>query len=149
MNKYIEIIANYWSQITVIIGIFGFTLKALLDYQIKLKEHRSKYFYELKAKKILEVYDSLIKIQIVIDRKSKGEFQSFEQNIYSKRKELDKYFWESNLYFSNKTKKSFDNILKMLKLFEKKEFIAEFPEFEKAFQSLIDLIKKEFKNEIN
>ncbi|SEG01590.1 hypothetical protein SAMN05421847_1296 [Halpernia humi] len=148
MNQVFRFIAEYWSQITVVIGVIGFIVKTLLDYKIKIREHRSKYFYEIKAKKILELYDNLIKIQIIIDRKSKGEFQSFEQNIFAKRKELDKYYWESSLYLSNKTKHSFDNTLKMLKLFESKGFMTEFPKFEKAYQSLIDLLKKEFKNQI-
>lgn len=42
-----NLIINYWAQLTVIRGIIGYIIKAILDYRIKNKELKFKYFYEL------------------------------------------------------------------------------------------------------
>ena len=100
-----KFLGEYWSQITVIIGAFGFILKTVFEYRLKTKELKFKYFYELKSQKIIELYSKIVEIQLIVDRRKKDEAPSFETNMFQKRRGLDKYYWESEFYFSENTNK--------------------------------------------
>ena len=76
-----DFIVNYWSQLTVVLGIIGYILKTTFDYRLKNKELRFKYFYELKAKKVIEIYSKIVEIQMIIDRRRKDESNSFENTF--------------------------------------------------------------------
>lgn len=140
------LLVNYWSQITVLIGVFGYILKSIFDYKIKDKELRSKYFYELKAAKIIELYSKIVEIQMIIDRGKGGE--KFGNNIFRQRIELDKFFWESKFYFKKNTQEYLRVFLENLKFFESKEILTEFPTIEDDFRLITDALLQEFKNEI-
>lgn len=142
-------IINYWAQLTVILGIVGYILKTIFDYKLKEKEIRTKYFYELKSAKIIELYNKIVQIQMIIDRRKTDDAKTFESNIFRNRIALDRYYWESELYFSVKTQKSFRHFLEWLKYFESKELIAENPEIKSEFRDITESLIKEFKNEIS
>lgn len=144
-----DYILNYWSQLTVILGVISYIFKIFLDYKFKIKESKFKYLYELKAKKIIELYSKIVEIQMIVDRKNEGDTPSFENNIYKHRIELDKYYWESNFYLSSKTKKAFKNFLEWLKFFESKNIMSKDPQIELKFKQLTDILISEIKIEIN
>ncbi|RVU90327.1 hypothetical protein EH230_05090 [Flavobacterium columnare] len=137
---------KYWSQIAVIIGLIGYVLKTIFDYKIRNRELRNKYFYELKAKKIIELHSELVEIKIFIDRKSYTE--GFHQEVFRKRKALDKYYWESQLYFNKKTQLAFTNFIQGVSYYEIKDFEKEYPNFENDYYLFNKLLLKEFKKEI-
>jgi hypothetical protein len=141
-------INEYWAQITVIIGAIGFLLKIIFEYRFKNRELKFRYFYELKSQKIIELYSKIVEIQIIIDRHQDGEASSFENNIFSKRIALDKYYWESELYFSDKTKIIFRHFMEWLPMFESKEIMNKSPEIEVNFQKVTQALINEFKKEI-
>jgi len=143
-----EFITNYWSQLTVILGLIGYILKSIFDYRIKNKELRTKYFYELKASKLIDLHSIIVKIQMLIDRRKGGIGKEFEKNVFEKRIQLDKHFWESQFYFDSKTQKSFQLFLDYLKYFENENFMLENPETEFQFNQITQALLKEFKNEI-
>ncbi|MBO4234795.1 hypothetical protein FO675_10945 [Riemerella anatipestifer] len=143
-----KFIAEYWSQITVIIGSFGFILKTIFEYRLKTKELKFKYFYELKSQKIIELYSKIVEIQMIIDRRKKDDAPSFETNMFRKRIGLDKHYWESEFYFSENTKKIFRHFLSWLKMFESKEIMVESPEIESNFEKITKILINEFKKEI-
>ena len=143
-----QFIVSYWSQLTVLIGLLGYILKTIFDYCLKNKELRFKYYYELKAKKILEIYCKIVELQIIIDRRKKDEAPSFESNIFKHRIELDKYNWESSFYLMPKSEKKFKTFLEWLKFFEVKEMLIEDPTIEKNFHLITKQLISEFKNEI-
>lgn len=87
-----EILIKYWSQFALLLGLIGFILKTIFDYKIKNKELRNKFFYELKAQKIIELYKSIVEIQMIIDRQSGEEMR---RKMFTKRIQLDTFFWES------------------------------------------------------
>jgi hypothetical protein len=143
-----ELVAEYWAQITLILGVIGYIIKTILDNRLKNKELKFKYFYEIKSAKIIELYTKIVEIQMIIDRKKKGEGNSFEGNVFKNRIALDKYYWESHFYFSEKTKKSFHQYLEWLMYFESKELMTENPEIEFQFDKITKSLIKEFKKEI-
>lgn len=143
-----EFITNYWSQITVLLGVLGYILKTILDNRVKNKELKFKYFFEIKSAKIIELYSKIVEIQMIIDRKKKGEENSFEGNVFKYRIALDKFYWESHFYFSEKTKKAFHQYLEWLMYFESKELMKENPEIEFQFDKITKILIDEFKREI-
>lgn len=140
-------IINYWAQFTVIIGLIGYILKTTLDYSLKTKELKYKYFYELKGKKIIELYTKVVEIQMIIDREKKDDCPTFENNVTKNRLQLDKLYWESTFYLGKKSELAFKDFLQWLKFFEVREMIEEDPKiansFEKATHSLITELKSE------
>lgn len=143
-----DFIVNYWSQLTVLLGVIGYIFKTIFDYKLKVKELKFKHFYELKAKKVVELYSKIVEIQMIVDRRKKGDTPSFENNIFKQRIELDKYFWESTFYLSPKAEKAFKDFLEWLKFFEVKEMIIEDPNIELKFDQLTQTLIAEFKNDI-
>lgn len=143
-----QFITNYWAQLTVILGIISYILKTIFDYKLKNKEIRLKYFYDIKSSKIIELYTKIVEIQMIIDRRKTGDAKTFEGNIFRNRIELDKYYWESEFYFSKKTQKSFKHFLEWLKYFESKELMAENPQIVNEFRKITDSLVKEFKSEV-
>ena len=143
-----EFIINYWSQLTVVLGVIGYILKTIFDFRLKNKELRFKYYYELKAKKIIEIYSKIVEIQIIIDRRKEGDNKSFEGNIFKNRIELDKYYWESSFYLTLKPEKAFKIFLEWLKFFETKQLLADDPTIEINFERVTRQLISEFKNEI-
>lgn len=143
-----EFISNYWSQITVLLGVLGYIIKTILDNKFKTKELKFKYFYEIKSAKIIELYSKIVEIQMIIDRKKKGDGNTFEGNVFRNRIALDKFYWESHFYFSEKTKNSFHQYLEWLKYFESKELMKENPEIEFQFDKITKILIDEFKREI-
>lgn len=142
-------IINYWAQLTVVLGVFGYIFKIVFDYKLKKKEIRLKYFYELKSAKIIELYNKVVEIQMIIDRRKTDDAKTFESNIFKNRIALDKYYWESELYFSGKTQQSFRHFLEWLKYFELKEHKTKNPEIESEFRNITESLVREFKNEIS
>jgi len=140
-------IFDYWSQITVVIGAVGFILKTIFEYRFKNKELKFKYFYELKAQKIIETYSKVVEIQMIVDRHKKGDAGSFETNMFQKRIALDKFYWESEFYFSEDTKKIFRHFMEWLPLFEIKEIRQE-SDAEENFRKVTNILIREFKREI-
>jgi hypothetical protein len=143
-----EIITNYWAQITVVLGMLGYILKSTFDYRIKNMELKFKHFYEIKSNKILDLYSKIVEIQMIIDRKKIGESSSFEGNMRKHRLSLDRYYWESEFYFSEITKKAFRAYLDLLKFYETKEIMEEYPNIEPDFERITQILIKEFKNEL-
>lgn len=143
-----DFIVNYWAQLTVILGIIGYIMKIVLDYRMRNKELKFKHFYELKSNKIMELYSKIVEIQIIIDRRKKDSQGSFESNIFKNRIELDRYYWESEFYFSPRTKRYFRGYLENLKFFEATDMIAENKDIEMNFRTLTKALVKEFKNEL-
>lgn len=141
-------IFEYWSQITVLIGAIGFLLKTIFEFKLKSKELKFKYFYELKSQKIIELYAKIVQIQMIIDRRKKDDAPTFEINIFQKRIALDKYYWESEFYFSERTKKIFRIYMEWLPMFESKEIMIESPEIETTFHKITGTLISEFKREI-
>lgn len=143
-----EFIFNYWAQFTVVLGVFGYILKTIFDFRLKNKELRFKYYYELKAKKIIEIYSKIVEIQMVIDRRREGDSKSFESNIFKNRIELDKYYWESSFYLTPKSEKAFKSFLEWLKIFEVKQMLVDDPTIEINFEKVTRQLILEFKKEI-
>ena len=143
-----EFIVNYWSQLTVLIGSIGYILKTIYDFRLKNKELRHKYYYELKAKKVIEIYAKIVEIQMIIDRRKEDNSPSFESNIFKHRIELDKYYWESSFYLSGNSEKLFKAFLEGLKFFEIKQMIKDDPSIEVNFEAITQKLILEFKNEI-
>lgn len=85
---------------------------------------------------------------MIVDRRKKDEAPSFETNMFQKRRGLDKYYWESEFYFSENTKKIFRHFLTWLKMFESKEIMIESPEIETNFEKITKILINEFKKEI-
>jgi hypothetical protein len=141
-------IFEYWSQITVLIGAIGFLLKTIFEFKLKNKELKFKYFYELKSQKIIELYTKIVEIQMIIDRRKKDDAPTFESNMFQKRRALDKYYWESEFYFSDNTKKIFRKFMEWLPMFESKEIMIESPEIETNFEKITKILINEFKKEI-
>jgi hypothetical protein len=141
-------IFEYWSQITVLIGAIGFLLKTIFEFKLKNKELKFKYFYELKSQKIIELYTKIVEIQMIIDRRKKDDAPTFESNMFQKRRALDKYYWESEFYFSVNTKKIFRKFMEWLPMFESKEIMIESPEIETNFEKITKILINEFKKEI-
>jgi hypothetical protein len=143
-----KFISEYWSQIVVLIGAIGFLLKIIFEYRFKNKELRFKYFYEIKSQKIIDLYSKIVEIQMIVDRRKKDNEISFETNMFKKRKDLDKYYWESEFYFNEKTKLIFRNFMEWLVIFESKEILIEKPEIERTFEKITQILINEFKKEI-
>lgn len=142
------LITEFWAQVTVLLGVLGYILKVILDNRLKSKELRYRYFYEIKSSKIIELYTKIVELQMVIDRRKRGEHKTFEGNVFKHRVEFDKYYWESYFYFSKKTQKAFHLYLKWLKFFESKAMMNENPEIEFQFKKITNILIKEFKNEV-
>lgn len=130
------------------LGVIGYILKTIFDFRIKNKELRFKYYYELKAKKIIEIYTKIVEIQMIIDRRKEGESKSFEGNIFKKRIELDKYYWESSFYLTPKSEKAFKTFLEWLKLYENTQMLLDDQTIEENFDRVTQQLISEFKNEI-
>jgi hypothetical protein len=143
-----ELIINYWSQLTVLLGVLGYTLKTIFDFRLKSKELRIRYYYELKAQKIIEIYVKVVELQMIVDRRKKGESSSFENNIFKHRIELDRYYWEISFYLTKKSESAFKIFLDWLKFFESKEMIADDPSIEDQFDKATKRLILEFKKEI-
>lgn len=143
-----EFIINYWSQLTVLLGLIGYILKTVFDFRIKSKELRFKYYYEIKAKKIIEIYAKVVELQVIIDRRKKGNATNFESNIFKHRIELDRYYWESSFYLTDKSEKAFKSFLEWLKFFEIEEMLKDDPSIEDNFHKATKNLISEFKNEI-
>lgn len=143
-----EFIINYWAQLTVVLGVIGYVLKTIFDFRLKHKELRLKYFYELKAKKIIEIYTKIVDLQMIIDRRKKGDGSSFESNIFKHRIDLDKYYCESSFYLTAKSEKAFKSFLEWLKFFEIKQMLIDDASIEFNFEKITKQLISEFKNEI-
>ena len=141
-----DLLNSYWAQITVVFVVFGYILKIILDYRLKNKELRNKYFYELKAKKLIELYSMIVEIQMFIDRQIGGE--KFESNILGQRIGLDKYYWECEFYFYEKTQRLFRAFLEHLKFYETTQIMKEHPEIEQNFKRILKRLLKELKKEL-
>lgn len=137
---------KYWSQIAVIIGLIGYVLKTIFDYRIRNRELRNKYFYELKAKKIIELHSELVEIKIMIDRSQYTE--GFHKELLSRRKALDKYYWDGQLFFNKKTQSAFNLFIQGISYYEIKDFDKEYPNMENEYNLFNKLLLKEFKKEI-
>lgn len=133
---------------TVLLGVIGYILKTIFDYRLKNKELRFQFYYELKAKKILEIYSKVVELQMIIDRRKKDDSPSFESNIFKHRIELDRYYWESSFYLTDKSEKAFKKFLEWLKFFEVKQMLINDPSIEDNFHSLTQQLISEFKSEI-
>ena len=141
-----EILNKYWAQITVIIGAIDYILKTILDYRLKHKELRNKYFYELKAKKLIELYTKIVEVQMIIDRRKGGE--KFESNMLSQRLSFDSYYCECEFYFGDRTQKLFRAFLSYLKYYETPQIMNENAEIERNFEKIFKVLLKELKNEL-
>jgi hypothetical protein len=141
-----EILTKYWSQALLAFGIIGYFIKAFFDSRFRKKELRQKYFYEVKAKKIIELHEKIVEIQMIIDREPEDE--KFGSKIYSKRMALDRFYWDSKFYFAHSTQDFFKVFLSNLMLLESKALIKDIPNFEHQFDLITDLLLKEFKKEI-
>jgi len=141
-------IVTYWAQLTVVLGVIASILKIVFDYKLKVKEQRAKNYYELKAKKIIEIYSKAVEIQMIIDRKKKGDAHSFEGNIFKNRISLDRYYWESSFYLTSKSENAFKDYLEWLKFFESKEMLQEEPLIEDKFFLVTKNLIAEFKKEV-
>ncbi len=141
-------IINYWSQLTVLLGLLGYILKTISDYRLKEREVRSRYYYELKASKILEIHSRIVELQMIIDRRKKEDSVSFEANICKHRIELDKYYWESSFFLTPTSEKAFKTFLEWLKFFELKQMLVDDPMIEKKFHLVTRQLVADFKNEI-
>ena len=148
MKDSMEFLLSYWSQITVLLGVLGYTLKIIFENRFKNKELRFKNFYELRSTKITDLHTKIVEIQIILDRKKGSEELCLESNILQKRIGLDKFYWESQLYFSTKTQKVFYQYLEWLKYFENKNLVKENPEIELHFNKITESLMKEFRREI-
>ncbi len=141
-----DYLIKYWSQIAIVIGLFGYVLKTIFDYTIRNRELRNKYFYELKAKKIIELHSELIEIKILIDRKQYTE--GFHKELLSKRKALDKYHWDGQLFFNKKTSLAFQRFVESIMMYEIKDFKKQYPNMDENYNIFNNLLLREFKNEI-
>ena len=141
-------VLEYWAQITVLLGTCGFILKTILESRYKTKELKFKYFFEIKFKKIIEIYSKIVEIQMIIDRRKTGGERCFETNMFKKRIALDQFYWESDFYLSDNTKKIFRHFLKWLPMFEQDEIIKDSPEIETQFEEITNVLIAEFRKEI-
>lgn len=137
---------RYWSQVAVIIGLIGYVLKTIFDYKIRNRELRNKYFYDLKAKKIIELHSELVEIKMMIDRLQYTE--GFHSELLNRRKALDKYFWDGQLFFSKRTLFAFENFTASIMMYEIKDMEKEYPSMHKNYDIFNKLLLQEFKNEI-
>ena len=142
-----DFIINYWAQLTVVLGVIGYILKTIFDFRLKNKELRYKYFYDLKAKKIIEIYTKIVELQMIIDRRKKGNTTSFENNIFKHRIAFDKYYWESSFYLSAKSDRLLKSFLEWLKFFEIEHKLDD-PSIEFNFNKISKQLISEFRNEI-
>lgn len=142
MNFFIK----YWSQIAVIIGLIGYVLKTIFDYRIRNRELRNKYFYELKAKKIIALHSELVEIKIMIDRHQHTE--GFHTELLSRRKALDKYYWDGQLFFSKRTLLVFEKFTESIMMYERADLKQTVPNIDKNYAIFNKLLLEEFKNEI-
>ncbi|MFD2564323.1 hypothetical protein [Aquimarina rubra] len=66
--------------------------------------------------KIIEIHNKIVEIQILIDRQMYNN--DFKQKVFKQRKSLDKFYWESKFYFTERTQELFDVFLEGLMSFE-------------------------------
>jgi len=68
MKEFIETIIKYWSQITVLVGVFiggiGFLLKLYFNWTIKKKEITYSKIRETKIKELREFYSSYVNLEV-------------------------------------------------------------------------------------
>ncbi|MBU7570306.1 MAG: hypothetical protein KAF41_06600 [Flavobacterium sp.] len=137
---------KYWSQIAVIIGLIGYVLKTIFDYKIRNRELRNKYFYDLKAKKIIELHSELVEIKIMIDRNQYTE--GFHKELLKRRKALDKYHWDGQLFFSKRTLLVFEKFVESIMMYEDADLKKMIPNIDRNYDIFNKLLLQEFKNEI-
>ncbi|MBL7113101.1 MAG: hypothetical protein ISS19_14285 [Bacteroidales bacterium] len=64
----VDFLSQYWSQIALLLGIFGYIIKIIFEARVKIKEIKFSHLHLLRTKEIKEFYLSFLDVEDMLKR---------------------------------------------------------------------------------